>query len=48
MPNGAFPLPAGSLDAALAVQVPPGSYTIHVSGSDGGTSEALVEIYEIP
>ncbi|MBL9205928.1 MAG: S8 family serine peptidase [Opitutaceae bacterium] len=46
--TGAFALPAGSLDAALAVQVPPGSYTIHVSGSDGGTGEALVEIYEIP
>ena len=28
--------------------VPPGSYTVQVSGVGGGTGEALVEIYEVP
>ena len=46
--TGAFALPAGSLDASLAVSVPPGSYTVHLSGTDGGSGEALIEIYEIP
>ncbi|MGH7947462.1 MAG: CsgG/HfaB family protein [Opitutaceae bacterium] len=33
---------------ALVVSLPPGGgYTVQVSGSDGGTGEALVEIYEV-
>jgi hypothetical protein len=45
---GAFPLPAGSRDAALLVTLPAGaSYTVQVAGADGGTGEALVEIYEV-
>ena len=28
--------------------LPPGSYTAQVRGSDGGTGEALIEIYELP
>ena len=44
-----FGLPAGSRDAALAVFLRAGaSYTVMVSGADGGTGEALVEIYELP
>ena len=44
---GAFPLTAGSRDAALLTSLPPGSYTAQIRGSDGGTGEALVEIYEL-
>lgn len=46
---GAFPLAAGSKDAAIVLSLPAGaSYTVQVSGADGGTGEALVEIYEVP
>lgn len=45
---GAFELDAGSRDAALVATLPPGSYTAQVRGSDGGTGEALIEIYELP
>ncbi len=45
---GAFPLAAGSRDAALLVTVPAGAtYTVQVSGVNNGTGEALVEIYEV-
>ena len=43
----AFPLSAGSRDAALLTSLPPGSYTAQIRGSDGGTGEALVELYEL-
>ncbi len=45
---GAFGLPAGSRDAALAASLRPGIYTVMVSGADSGTGEALVEVYELP
>jgi len=45
---GAFDLAVGSRDAALVAVLPPGSYTVQVRGADGGTGEALVEIYELP
>lgn len=45
---GAFPLPAGSRDAVLLVNLPPGGYTVQVSGAMGETGVALVEIYEVP
>jgi hypothetical protein len=45
---GAFPLPASSRDAALTLRLQAGSYTVQVSGADGGTGEGLVEIYELP
>jgi hypothetical protein len=44
---GAFALVEGSKDAALVVTLPPGGYTIQVRGADGGTGEALVEVYEL-
>jgi sugar lactone lactonase YvrE len=44
----AFPLPAASADAVLLVTLAPGSYTAQVSGVDGTTGVALVEVYEIP
>ncbi|MSU49391.1 MAG: hypothetical protein EXS37_09950 [Opitutus sp.] len=45
---GAFGLTVGSRDAALVTSLTPGSYTVQVSGVNGGTGEALVEIYEVP
>ncbi|MDP3070544.1 MAG: lamin tail domain-containing protein [Opitutaceae bacterium] len=45
---GAFPLDAGSRDAALITTLTPGSYTVQVKGADGGTGEALIEVYELP
>jgi len=44
---GAFPLAPGSLDAALLITVPPGSYTIQLSGADGASGVGLIELYEI-
>ncbi|MES2696719.1 MAG: hypothetical protein V4773_24840 [Verrucomicrobiota bacterium] len=45
---GAFALLAGSKDAAVIVTLPAGaSYTVSVSGVDGATGEALVEIYDL-
>jgi hypothetical protein len=43
---GAFDLQSGSKDAALFVALDPGVYTAQVAGADGGTGEALVEIYD--
>ena len=37
-----------SRDAALVITLPPGAYTAQVSGADGGTGQAIVEIYELP
>jgi len=45
---GAFAFVPGAKDAALIVSLPPGGYTVQVSGADGGTGEAIVEVYEIP
>ncbi len=45
---GAFALDNASKDAALLITLPPGGYTAQISGADGGTGEALVEIYEVP
>lgn len=45
---GAFPpVNAASKDAALLITLPPGSYTAQVSGVNGSTGVALVEIYEL-
>lgn len=47
---GAFPLPRGSRDAALLVELPPGNYTASITSESlpaaGGT--ALLEIYILP
>jgi hypothetical protein len=45
---GAFALDLGSSDAALIAVLVPGSYTAQVRGANGGTGEALIEIYELP
>jgi hypothetical protein len=44
----AFPLPATSADSALLVTLPAGAYTAQVSGADGSTGIALLEVYEEP
>jgi hypothetical protein len=44
---GAFSLTAGSKDAALQISLPPGAYTAQVSGINGGTGNALIEVYEV-
>jgi hypothetical protein len=46
--TGAFPLPHGSKDAALLIQLPPGVYTAHVGSGDGTGGTALIEIYILP
>jgi hypothetical protein len=45
---GAFGFQAGAKDAAVVVSLPPGGYTVTVSGADGGTGTAIVEVYELP
>lgn len=41
----AFPLAAGSADAALIFDAQPGEYTVQISGVGGTTGEAMVEVY---
>ena len=43
---GAFPWTAGSKDAALGVTLQPGMYSVHVSGKNGASGVALIEVYE--
>jgi hypothetical protein len=45
---GAFRLPAGSRDAALLQELSSGAYTVQVRGVNGGTGEAVIEVYEMP
>jgi hypothetical protein len=45
---GAFALPAGSRDAAILTSLPPGAYTVVVSGVGATSGTALVEIYAVP
>jgi hypothetical protein len=43
---GAFPLTAGSADAAMLVSLAPGTYSVVVSDTAGGSGVALAEIYD--
>lgn len=43
---GAFALPTGSRDAALLLTLEPGAYSARVSGQDGASGVALVEVYD--
>ena len=45
---GAFALPLASRDAALLTTLPPGGYSVQVSGANNSTGTALVEVYEVP
>jgi hypothetical protein len=42
----AFPLPAGSADAALLVRLDPGVYTAHVTTDNSAAGVALIEVYD--
>jgi hypothetical protein len=46
--SGAFPIPSGSADSALLMALSPGTYTAQVSGLNGSTGIALIEVYEVP
>lgn len=43
---GAFALAPGSLDSALLVTLPAGTYTAHLDAANGGAGTGLVEIYD--
>ncbi len=45
---GAFALPPDSRDAALLTTLPPGGYSVQVTGVKNTTGAALVEVYEVP
>ena len=45
---GAFSLDPGSRDSALIATLNPGPYTAHVTGSEGGSGVALIELYALP
>jgi outer membrane protein assembly factor BamB len=45
---GAFALPPNSRDAALLTTLPPGGYSVQVTGVANTTGAALVEVYEVP
>jgi hypothetical protein len=46
--SGATPLAAGSKDAAILINLSPGTYTAVVTGAGGGTGIALINVYEVP
>ena len=46
--TGAFPLPQGSKDAALLVELEPGAYTVQVEPETGAGGVVLVEVYVVP
>jgi hypothetical protein len=45
---GAFALAPRSADAALALALAPGAYTIQLSAADRRVGDGLIEIYELP
>jgi hypothetical protein len=45
---GAFDLASGSADCAMVAMLPPGAYTVQVSGVGNTTGIGLVEAYELP
>ena len=45
---GAFPLSPARADSAVLLTLSPIAYTVQVSGADGGSGVALVEVYEVP
>lgn len=44
---GAFDLPVASKDSAFVVSLPPGAYTVILSGVDAATGEGLIELYDL-
>jgi hypothetical protein len=46
---GALPtLQPGSADSEVLLTLPPGGYTVEVSGANGGTGVALCAVYQLP
>ena len=45
---GAFPLAQGGKDAAILINLPPGSYSAQVTGAGTTTGVGLIEVYEVP
>lgn len=46
--TGAFALPSDSADAAMLLPLDGSNYTLQVTGDNGSTGVALVEVYEAP
>lgn len=46
--TGAFALSPGSADAAVLITLPPGAYSAVVTGANGASGAAMVEVYEMP
>ncbi|MCX6951642.1 MAG: hypothetical protein NTV51_05600, partial [Verrucomicrobia bacterium] len=46
--TGAFPIPAGTLDAVVMMPFLPGAYTAQVTSGDNTAGTVLVEVYEVP
>lgn len=44
---GAFPFANGSRDAAMIVMLPPGAYTVQLSGVGNATGVGIVEVYDV-
>lgn len=44
---GAFPFASGSLDAAMIIMLPPGAYTVQLSGVNNTTGVGIVEVYDV-
>jgi hypothetical protein len=40
--------PTNAAEAAILISLPPGSFTAHVTGKDGATGVALVEVFQPP
>lgn len=45
---GAFALPGGSRDAVILTSLPPGAYTVVISGVGATSGTVLVELYAVP
>lgn len=46
--TSAFPLTAGSTDAAIVLDLQPGGYTCNVTGDAGTSGQVIVEVYQVP
>ena len=44
---GAFPFGGNSRDSAMIVMLPPGAYTVQLSGVNNATGVGIVEVYDV-
>ena len=47
-PGQTTPPPGCALESAVLITVPPGAYTVQLSGASGETGVGLVEVFEVP